>query len=452
MRIVLAVWLSLGIAVPATAGGVKQKEPGPKAKGKVYEWTAQNGLVYRYHVPKKYDAKRGANLTFILHGSNGNRGWGFANCPAGKFRADDIVVSPDGTTSNGRGGFNSIGRPQDVQRFHELHQALKNAFKVNATFLYGHSQGSFFALHYAGEHPDQVQGVVAFASGVWSQTRIQKKGHAQAIVLLHGMQDPVVPYVGSVGALKAYRDAKYPILHMKSIEGWNHWPTANNSKVPHTQQQLAWCEGMTTSDPDRLRVSFEFLASNKVKMRHDYSATYRLAKYVTEVKFVSEGLKKRAAKAMATIDKLAEAHVAALKNAHKKKFAPEPWVGHLPIFLRSFRGVPACDAFAKKWDRVIETHRDNAVPELRDYYQTRGKDAAAAFASAVKAIESGYLHYECADNRLLKALEDAAKEGKKLGIKRGVLKRYEAIVPAYKKALQEAQKECDGLNRKVGKL
>ncbi len=44
-------------------------------------------------------------MTLILHGSNLSAGWGFWNHKAGEFRADDVVVSPDGSTPNGRGGF-----------------------------------------------------------------------------------------------------------------------------------------------------------------------------------------------------------------------------------------------------------------------------------------------------------------------------------------------------------
>ena len=122
-----------------------------------------------------------------------------------------------GVCANGRGGFNSLGQPNDARRFHALHQELKQKFKIRRTFLYGHSQGSFFSLYYAGEYPQEVDGVVAFASGVWTQTKLGKEGHHQAIVLLHGTQDPVVPYAQSVGAFQAYREAEYPILHLKSI-------------------------------------------------------------------------------------------------------------------------------------------------------------------------------------------------------------------------------------------
>ena len=198
-RILTALLL---VAAAAWAGDdVKDKEPGPKAKGKVYSWKAKDGLVYRYYIPKKYDPEKGANLTFILHGSNLSAGWGFWNHKAGQFRPDDIVVSPDGTTPNGSGGFNFMGRPKDAKRLHALHEELKKLFKIQATFLYGHSQGSFFSFFYAGQYPEDVQGVVGHASGVWAQTQGPRKAHHQAIVLMHGTQDPVVPYGQSVDSV-----------------------------------------------------------------------------------------------------------------------------------------------------------------------------------------------------------------------------------------------------------
>ena len=102
-------WIACALAsVAAAADKTKQRDPtAPRAKGEVYEWKSKDGLVYRYRLPKKYDQEKGCNLTMILHGSNLDRRWGFANHSYKTFRPDDLVVSPDGTTPNGRGGFNS---------------------------------------------------------------------------------------------------------------------------------------------------------------------------------------------------------------------------------------------------------------------------------------------------------------------------------------------------------
>ena len=450
MRILLAL---LALALPAAAGKVKTKEIGPKAKGKLYEWKSDDGLAYRYFVPKDYDPKKGANLTFILHGSNLSRTWGFANHPAGKFRPHDIVVSPDGTTANGRGGFNLLGKPADAKRLHALQQELKGIFKIKATFLYGHSQGSFFALYYAGEYPDDVQGVVAHASGVWTWTKLGDAGHKQAIVLMHGTQDPVVPYAQSVGGYDAYAEKKYPVLRLRSLENWNHWPAELNGKVPHTSQQLAWVEGMTCADPERVKACFDFLADVKVREKHDHAAAYTLAKRIVAMDGAPDALKKRAQAAMNAVNDLAAAHVAALKGARLDAYAAKPWVGHLPVFLRGFMDVPARDEYAREHGDALARHREEAVKNLRQYYQLlRQGSEAEAFVAGVAAVRTGFLHYECADKKFLERMAELRKQAKKLKIPKDAIKAYDAILPAYTKAQAEGLRAYEATNRKAKKF
>jgi predicted esterase len=294
------------------ADEVAEREPGPEARGPVFRWTSPGGVACEYRIPEGYDPERGAALTVILHGSNLDRRWGFANHAAKSFRPADLVVSPDGTTPNGAGGFNSLGRPEDARRFRDFLQAWKSRFRVTATYLYGHSQGSFFALYFAGEHPEEVDGVVAHASGVWTQTRLGKKGHHQAIVLLHGTEDPVVPYVQSVGGLAVLQEAKYPLVRLRSLEGWNHWPAEHNGPVPHTSQQLAWVEGMTTTNPERLAACWEVLGEAREPREHDYAATYLLARRLERLGEAPARLRQSAAAAARAVEALVEAHARAM--------------------------------------------------------------------------------------------------------------------------------------------
>ncbi len=160
--------LALLVASPvAWADGPEEHAPDPNATGERYEWKSEDGLVYVYRVPTDYDPEKGAGLTVILHGSNLTRHWGFANHSDKSFRPNDIVVSPDGTTPNGDGGFNFLGNKKDAKRLRALLTELKKTFKVTGTYLYGHSQGSFFALMYASMYPVEVDGVLAHASGMW---------------------------------------------------------------------------------------------------------------------------------------------------------------------------------------------------------------------------------------------------------------------------------------------
>lgn len=442
MRALLAAAV---LAAPALADKAKSQEPGPKSKGRLCEWKSGDGLAYVYYVPKNYDEGRGANLVFILHGSNLSRHWGFKNHGPGDFRPDDIVVSPDGTTSNGKDGFNFLGEPKDAQRFRALVTELKQTFKVSATFLYGHSQGSFFALYYAGEHPSEVQGVLAHASGVWTWTKLGPEGHHQAIVLMHGTRDPVVPFGNSAGGYDAYVEAKYPMVRLRAIERGNHWPAELNYKIPYPTQQLAWIEGMTTKDPARLAVAFETLANVKVREHHDYAALHSLAQRIADGDS-PDALKAKAKAAMEGADAAAKAHVDALRPPDPLKIEAEGWVGHLPMFLRAYRGVPACDAFGEKWAPVVKQHADAAIRHLRAMHAT--KDPAEAFGEGVAAVREGFLYDECTDPEFLKQLA-AWRKDKKLKLPKEAVKEYDDLVPAYEKAIQEGFRSFEAAERKA---
>jgi len=444
MRTGLALLGGALLLAPAFADKIKQEEPGPKAKGRAAEWKSKDGLLYRYYVPKGYDAEKGANLVVFLHGTGMHRGWGLANVRIGEFREDDILLSPDGTTSMDRGP-NFMGEPKDGKRLHDLIEELKQVFKINATFLYGHSNGSFFALYYAGEYPAEVQGVLAHASGVWNWTKLAPEGHAQAIVLMHGTNDPVVPFGQSVGGYEAYVEARYPMVRLRAIEGGSHVPAEVNYKVPHTSQQLAWIEGMTTKDPARLAVAFETLSNVKVREYHDYAALYSLSKRIVDGD-APDALKSRARSAMESVDAGAKAHADALRPPDPLKIEAEGWVGHLPMFLRAYRGVPACDAFAETWAPVMKEHTDAAIRHLRAMHGT--KDPAEAFAEGVAAIREGFLFHECMDPQFLKQLAEWRKD-RKLKLPKEAVKEYDDLVPPYEKAISESYRSFEAAERKA---
>jgi hypothetical protein len=433
------------------AGGAEpeQKAPGAKTTGRVYEWKSADGLAYQYFVPEKYDAGKGANLTFVLHGSNLDRRWGFANHKAGEFRKDDVVVCPDGTTSNTKGGFNFLQSDKDLQRLHALHDELKKTFKVNATFIYGHSQGSFFCFLYAGAYPDDVQGVVGQASGVWIGTEATPKHHHQAIALMHGTADPVVPYAQSVGGLDFYRDAKYPITHLRSLEGWNHWPNQ-----AQTEQELAWCEGMTSADPARVAAAFGTLETAEPGggFDHDDAAMYDVAKRIASLDGVPADVKSRAAKAAAAVEGLAKAHVEAIARSLGKgkgeKLEDAAWVAHLPAFLRDFDGVPECDALAKEWADRLAKQKKDAQTSLREFCRARQKEPGKAFAAGVEAIRAGFLWCECADPEFLKSLAAWRGDAAKLKLAKADVKAYDDVVPVFVSARKKGLDEYAAIARK----
>ncbi len=96
---ILTLFATTGVRA---ADGLPEREPGPRAVGKVYTWNSPDGLAYDFFLPKSYDVENGITLTFILHGSNGWKGWGFGMHAPGEFRPEHFVVSPNGATPRRR--------------------------------------------------------------------------------------------------------------------------------------------------------------------------------------------------------------------------------------------------------------------------------------------------------------------------------------------------------------
>lgn len=429
-----------------------ERAPGPDTRGTLCRWQSKDGLVCHHRMPAAYDPERGTDLTLILHGSNLTHGWGFANHAPATFRPRDLVVSPDGTTPNGNGGFNFHGEPKDAKRLRAFLEELKKLVRVRRTYVYGHSQGSFFAFYYAGLHPEDVDGIVGHASGTWKGTTTGKKGHHQAVVFLHGTQDPVVPYDQSVGGHDGFVKARYPMARLCSLEGWNHWPAEHNGPVPHTSQQLAWCEGMTTDDPERLAACLDLLLDNKSRERHDYAALYLLAAHVTALPASSDWataeVRAKAARAKDAVEALGRAHVAALAVPEKGAFDGGAWIGHLPVFLRAFAGVPACEALRERLEKLLERHEKDALKHMRKYWPARNagkKDEA--FRAGVEALEGGFLHYLCWDAGFRGNLADWRKAAETLGLRAGDTKGYDEMIAALDSAQAQGLQAFDTINK-----
>jgi predicted esterase len=394
----IALW---GAEPRAFAGDKKGAAKGgealsPKAGGdRVLEGKTADGLVFAWRGPKRYDPEAGVGVTILLHGSGGDHRWGFANHKFETFRPDDLVLVPDGTSPNGS-SFLFLPDPKDGKRLHALIGEAKKAFKVRGVYLYGHSQGSFYAFHYAGEYPDDVDGVVGHASGIWAQSKTDADGHRQALVVMHGTQDPVVPYFQSEFSYKRLRDAGYPMVRMVPLEGWNHWPAEHNAAggTTHTSLQLAWVEGMTTKDARRLEACLDVLADVKDKTEHDWAGLWSLATHAQSAAFAGEATRTRAKKAAAVVEALAKRHAEALDDVKPGSPADgKPWMAHLPLFLRQFAGVPAREELAAKWKTVVEEHEKRGAAHFEKWWDKKGreKDVPEAFDEGIATIAEGFL-------------------------------------------------------------
>lgn len=439
-------------ATASEAARVSEKAPGPDAKGKVYQWKGDAEVAYQFYIPRDYDAEKGATLTVMLHGSNLDRRWGFANHEAGKFRPSDILLSPDGTTPNGNGGFNFMGRPEDATTFTTLLDELRATLKINALYLYGHSQGSFFALYYAGIEPAAVNGVLAHASGLWTQSRLSEAGHGQALVFMHGTADPVVPYGQSVGGVHAFSEKGFPMVRLRALEGWNHWPAENNGPIAHASQQLAWIEGMTSTDPARLAEAYKVLAKPGRKEQHDFAALYQVANRLGTVAELPERARTASQATAKKVQDLANAHWAAMKLEEPTGgLTPDgsPAIGHLPMFLRAFAGVPTDNPQEKDWAALVAEHQKAASKNLGPYWQGfRGGDAKAGFEGGLNAMREGFLSVHLADPTFLKTMEKWSDD-RNLNITKENLKEFKSLASNLEKSLKKGRSSFESVNKRA---
>ncbi|MHC5009620.1 MAG: hypothetical protein ACYTG6_01580 [Planctomycetota bacterium] len=210
---------------------------------------------------------------------------------------------------------------------------------------------------------------------------------------------------------------------------------------------------MTTDDMERLEVCLEFLTENKNKERHDYAALYGVAKRIVDLEDAPDALKEKAAKAMEVVEALAQAHVDALEIPEKGAFDGGAWIGHLPVFLRSFRGVPACEALREEWEKLLERHQKDGGKHLRKYWPALEKgEGKEAFLAGWAALEKAFLWFPCWDRQFRANLAAWREQARDLGLRRGDTRDYDAFIEEFEDALKDGLKAFDRINKKVGRF
>lgn len=397
-------WFALAwILRVAAAQEPELRVPGPDAKPHVvHRAESKGGLRYTWTIPPGYDGERKVAMTVILHGTGLDHRWGHANHPPKVFRPDDVVVSVDGTSPGPNGSRLFLGEKKDADAFHSFLDEMRAAFVVDRVFLYGHSQGSFFAVYYAGERPDDVTGICAHASGSWTWSKTGKAVQQVAIAFQHGSADPVVPYAQSVGARDHYAGLGFPLLHLRRLESYNHWPNAVRS-----DETLNWCEAMTTGDPARGLALAERIAAKKRPDEYQWTAVPGFSSAREITRRIATGKPRpfdqdpdattlaRAKSLAKRIEDHAGEHVAALRKQLPAKKAlvldaTSDWLGHFVALREDFRGVDAVEAFVKDlgYDELAARHAKDSQKLFDAWY---GEDQKAACLAALETLPKAFL-------------------------------------------------------------
>lgn len=441
--------VALALLAPlATAGEIEERAPAPKSPPLTwFRSESKDGLNYAWKVPKDYDGKTPRNLTVILHGTGMNWQWGPANNPAGVFRPGDIVVSVDGTSPGQEKARLFLGEKKDSDAFASFLGEMKSAFAVKDVFLYGHSQGGFFVVYFAGEHPELVTGVVAHASGAWNWSKMEKKVQKVAIAFMHGTLDPVVPYGQSPGSRDAYAKAGFDLLLLRRLENYNHWPNAVRAT-----ECLDWCEGITTSDPAAALAAAKRILTPKKADEYQWEAVVTfsgaravLRRFENKTPFGDAALVAEASALAKKIEEHAARHVKALEAdvpSKKELVLGGEWLGHLVALREDFRGVDAVESYVKKigYDDALAGQSKPAGTIFKAWYDSN--DEKKTFETVVDSIDDAFLVEGFPVE--LGSKMDAWKSGaKKLKIDDKTLKkfaRFEAWKTGWSKGLARYEK------------
>lgn len=353
----------------------------------VHAWTSAGGLGYAWAIPPGLAPDAPRDLVVLCHGGGLDHRWGFANHRAGVFRPDDIVVSVDGTSPGLEGTRLFLGRDEDAEAFAGFLKEMRRVFPVRRLVLYGHSQGGFFVVYFAGVHPELVDGVVAHASGAWNWSRLDGGVLDVPIVFMHGGADPVVPYLQSPGARDHYAASGHQMVQLRRLPRYNHWPNA-----VRTSECVDWCLGMRTQEPrealERARAilkprppdEYEYTCPVWFSGAHDLvlriigrhpRSFFPVAPDLGAVREQARPLLERLeAEAARHVERLRE-HV---RTREDLRLDGRPWLGHLVSMREDLRGLAPVEQYADMldYDATLARQREASV-ELSQMWYRRGR-------------------------------------------------------------------------------
>jgi len=376
---VLLALLSPGKLGAQKIGEVERVSPSLDApRGRVLEWTSAEGQEFWYRLPHKIDRNNAPNLVFMLHGTGLNHGWSFWNYPIGngRFRGNDIVISPDGLTPGQGDTFNFVQNKKDGDQISGLIRQFRGKFPIGKIYLYGHSQGAFFCYWFAGAYTELVDGIVAHAGNVLNVNHNKLAKEKVAIGILHGRADAVVSVDCAIRTEKIYREHGYKNLKMTIVEGLSpssgHWPLPSE-----VAKMFDWLDQVNADSPElAASVVVGELAKEEPDLQIVASSTAKARKLSKRLKRGEEtkALREKIERLAAFVENVESAHVVAIKEAKTaaktaKKGSFQPWMAH-------FRVVNASLAGSSAWRKGLKSE----VSKARK--QARGIDATLTMMSA----------------------------------------------------------------------
>jgi pimeloyl-ACP methyl ester carboxylesterase len=333
-------------------------------------------------------------------------------------------------TDGGGGNFNFVQGKSDGDHVAGIIAYFKKKLPVSKVYLYGHSQGAFFAYWFGGEHPELVDGIVAHAGNVLGNVKHPKAAKEKVgIGILHGRADAVVPVECAYATEKVYKEQGYKKLKLMVVEGLNeqtgHWPLPKQ-----VAEMLAWLDQVSA---DTARAAVAVALGELAREAPDFAVVAESAAAASRLlKSAKPDEKALLTEQAAALDKL----LADVSARHAAALAQRPDAGKgepaFGAFAAHFRAADRQLASLPAWQAAAKDLRQRAAAQQKAVAAASAKldkPSGGSFAEALKAAESGFLA-EGYDDLVAKLQRVAAAPPK--GLKPEDAAKLQALVGARK--------------------
>ncbi len=247
----------------------------PLAAGKIVDGSTSGLLTYSIRAPDGYKQGDGKKwpAVLILHGSNMN-GKAYVNTLAAAWpdiARDYILLGINGETSSNFAGdepafnytyVNYVGRStfgaypgtdrESPALVREALDELKHVYPVKHYFVGGHSQGGYLTYSLLMNSPEAIAGAFPISAGVifqcepsaYADQALKAAQRAVPLAIVHGKNDPMVPFEGGSYAYGLFLDAGWPAVRLFDDDAAAHM----FARLP-VGPAIRWLEVMTSENP-----------------------------------------------------------------------------------------------------------------------------------------------------------------------------------------------------------
>ena len=233
----LAVFLIIAVSIIVSIGSASNKHNESSDRYSIICDGFEREFVV--HLPTDYDENEEYPLVLCFHGRGGTarhteKKTGFSDIAD---RENFIVVYPEGINRAWylSGATSSI--PDDINFTMKLIEHLEDEFLIDKNRIYatGHSNGGFQSIFLAVKHSDTFAAIASVAGGLSKyHAQDNTSGSPISVLLIHGSNDPTVPFDGGVLHAKVKRASgnKFEIISAPDLaDFWIKHNKCDNTPV-----------------------------------------------------------------------------------------------------------------------------------------------------------------------------------------------------------------------------